>query len=290
MVISPFHVNFFQMESQITFHASRPSASRANNSRSRSEAVSTHDIRSESEGMFWFEESHTIVTDGKRVHKGISTRERQQLKELIKSKVFTEEIMRSFVIPLNDENSEAPRLRAYDWAVTNYSKGHPKAMILKGSGGSAAIVDPNLSYEGELRRHHRLLFDPFRRGTHIFFEVDAEIHRTTVGQLTFIKWCMENGVDKYVEENLADIRSHMSSATKKGKEGSKRRRELTQAPTRMVRGVLMTSFDIITDTAKEVEASRNANRSVRAAELAREIAGEEGETSIEKAKELATLI
>jgi hypothetical protein len=101
-------------------------------------------------------------------------------------------VLRNTVIQLNDENSDAPRLRAYDWAVTNYAKGHPTVLLVQSQDGSSAIMDPNMSYEGELRKHHRLLFDPFRRGTHIFFEIDGLIHRSTVGQLTFIKWCIEN--------------------------------------------------------------------------------------------------
>jgi hypothetical protein len=249
-------------------------------------------MKSESEGLFWFEQSNTVIIDGKPVHRGISTRERQQLKEIVKSQIFSESVIRNVVIQLNDENSDAPRLRDYDWAVTNYAKGNPKSMLIQYSGGSATIVDPNLSYEGELRRHHRLLFDPFRRGAHIFFEIDGIIHRTTVGQLTFIKWCLENGVDKYDEENLTSIRMHMSLATKKSriiKGQNKRRRELTRAPTNLVRGVLMTSFNIVTDTHSEIEAGKLSNAKVLADDLARNIAKDDI-IDKEKAKKLAKLL
>lgn len=280
-----------------TFQASKPPSARTKSTRSRkivgtTTEINTDKMKSESEGVFWFEQSHTVIIDGKTTHKGISTRERQQLKEIVKSQLFTEKVIRDVVIQLNDENSDAPRLRAYDWAVTNYAKGNPKSMLIQYSGGSATIVDPNLSYEGELRRHHRLLFDPFRRGSHIFFEVDGIIHRTTVGQLTFIKWCLENGVDKYVEENLSLIRSHMSSATKKSrisKGQKKRRRELTRAPTNLVRGVLMTTFNIVTDTHAEIEAGKMANAKVLADDLARDIAKEDI-VDIDKVKKLAKLL
>lgn len=235
----------------VIFQAERSSKCRVKSARSRKVAgvpeISKADMKSDSEGPFWFEESHNILEDGKRKHVGISTRERQQLKELVKSGFFTEDILRNLVIKLNNENSDAPRLRAYDWAVTNYAKGHPMVMLVHNSDGSSAMVDPNLAYEGELRKHHRLLFDPFRRGTHIFFDVDSTIHRSTVGQLTFIKWCIENGVDKYVEMNLPMIRNHMSKATKK-KRGDGKRRELTKAPTKLVRGFMMTQFNIMTDS------------------------------------------
>jgi len=242
--------------------------------------------KSDSEGIFWFEEPKIIIENGKRTLKGLTSRERQQLIEINKTNFYLKSENIRKVVQLNDENSDAPRLRAYDWAVTNYAKGHPKSILLQKKGQRASIVDPNLSYEGELRRHHRLLFDPFRRGTHIFFEIDGLIHRTTVGQLTFIKWCMENEVDQYVESNLVDIRQHMSSASRKKslaalsastseedeKESSireknnddimglkitknkkRRRTELTRAPTKLVRGLLLTSFDIMTDTLSELK-------------------------------------
>jgi hypothetical protein len=269
------------------FQSFRPNA-RTKSSRARTtEKPAIREMISESEGFFWFEASYNIVIDGKRVHRGITTREHQQLKELVKSGFFSESLMRDVVIKLNDENSEAPRLRAYDWAVTNYAKGHPVARLVKSEDGTAAIVDPNLSYEGELRKHHRLLFDPFRRGTHIFYEIDGVIHRTTAGQLTFIRWCLENGVDKYVETNLKEIRSHMSRATKRGRIEGKRRRELTKAPTRLVRGVLMTEFDITTDTPFEIAASKEWEKNSKAASLAMSLAHDE---NLDKAKQLASLL
>jgi len=232
--------------------------------RSRNPEEKHEVVRSDSIGNFWFEESHTEYKNSKRYHYGISNREYQQLKELVKSKFFDDEKLRDIVIKLNDENSDTPRLRAYDWAVTNYSKGNPHIMLMKKQNMST-VVDPNLSYEGELRRHHRLLFDPFRRGTHIFFELNGQIHRTTVGQLTFIKWCLENDVDKYVEENLQSIRQHMSNATRKSSSAlisGKKRRELTPAPTKLVRGVINTKFNVSTETPKEIQALREIKNNV----------------------------
>lgn len=329
------------------FQGSRPASARLRSARSRKldaagGAGAGPVLSSEDEGPFWFEAAHNIVVDGKRVHRGITTRERQQLRELVKSGFFSEDVLRNIVVKLNDESSDTPRLRAYDWAVTNYAKGHPMVMLVqKADGGGADVVDPNLAYEGELRKLHRLLFDPFRRGTHVFFEIDGVIHRSTAGQLTFIKWCLENGVDKYVEANLAMIRRHMARATKRrasamvissesyeaargagagassaeasgagagtaaagaqqspvdsaaGSPAAKRRRrELTKAPTRMVRGVLMTAFDITTDTEREMRASRAANLAARASQLAHALGEEVGEeeADVRKALELAHVL
>ena len=234
-------------------------------------------LESDFEGPFWFEKSATRYVNGEKTHFGITRRERQLLNEIVKSGFFTTERLRDVVVPLNDETSKTPRLRAFDWAVTNFSKGRPALHIVDG-----AIVDPNLDYQNELRKHHRLLFDPFRRGTHLFFELpdggpksgdtldgkmaDAKAttagaaagaagtaaeasgstpgatHRTTVGQLCFIKWCIEHHVDRYVEANIDAIRAHMSATTRRTS-GVKRRRELTTAPTRVMRGAV---FDTMT--------------------------------------------
>lgn len=208
----------------------------------KSKAFVRPPIESESEGPFWFEKSSTSFVDGEKFHHGITRREHQLLREIVKSNFFSVERLRDVLVPLNDENSATPRLRAYDWAVTNFAKGRPELQVVDGM-----IVDPNLDYQNELKKHHRLLFDPFRRGTHLFFEItesDKQVtHRTTVGQLCFIKWCIEHHVDRYVEVNLADIRAHMSATTKK--HGSvKRRRELTSAPRSLVRGAVFDTMKI----------------------------------------------
>lgn len=264
-------------------------APKSNATNRRSRQVAAEPVsKSERIGPFWFEQSHNVMVNGRSAHRGITSREQQQLKELIKTEIFTYDMLKTHVVPLNNENSSAPRLRAYDWAVTNYSKGNPKVILKVSKDGNSSFIDPNLSYEGQLRKHHRLLFDPFRRGTHVFFEIDGEIHRSTVGQLTFIKWCVENGVDKYVQENLTVIRSHMSQATRKVP-GSRKRRELTTAPNSLVRGVMMSEYEVVTDTAKEVEACSEGNKRAMAFELAR-CEDQTEEVKLIKAKELLSII
>lgn len=182
---------------------------------------------SESIGPFWFASD----TDN-----GITRREHQLLKEI--APTFTNDVLRNVIVPLNDEKSKTPRLRAFDWAVTNYAKGKPVAMVVNGT-----AFDPNVDYQSSLKKHHRLLFDPFRRGTHIFFDMDGSTHRTTVGQLCFIKWCLEHHIDKYVEENLADIRTTMSEASRT-RTSKRRRKELTKSPKTLVRGVICENLEI----------------------------------------------
>jgi hypothetical protein len=201
------------------------------------------EIESDYEGPFWFEKASTSFVDGEKIHHGITRREHQLLREIVRSGFFTPERLHTVVVPLNDETSTTPRLRAFDWAVTNFYKGRPQLHIVDN-----AIIDPNLDYQNELKKHHRLLFDPFRRGTHIFFETSnadgsKTTQRTTVGQLSFIKWCIEHHVDRYVEYHLDEIRAHMSASTKKVGP-TKRRRELTKAPKKLIRGAIFDKMTI----------------------------------------------
>lgn len=198
-------------------------------------------LESEFEGPFWFEKSSTkFVNEGRdKVHSGITRRERQLLREIVKNGFFTQDRLEKVLVPLNDEGSNTPRLRSYDWAVTNFAKGQPSLQVVDGN-----IVDPNLDYQNALKKHHRLLFDPFRRGTHLFFQDSNSVtHRTTVGQLCFIKWCIEHHVDRYVELNVDAIREHMSKTTKKNGP-LKRRRELTKAPKKIMRGAIFDKMTI----------------------------------------------
>lgn len=195
-------------------------------------------VESEFEGPFWFEKSATRYIKNQKTHRGITRREHQLLREIVASDFYSPGRLENILVPLNDESSKVPRLRAYDWAVTNFSKGKPMLKVLNG-----VIIDPNLDYQNELRKHHRMLFDPFRRGTHLFYEINGETHRTTVGQLCFIKWCIDHRIDEYVEENREQIREHMSKSTRKNA-ATKRRRELTSAPKKMIRGAVFGSMKI----------------------------------------------
>lgn len=168
----------------------------------------------EKNGIFFYEKQSISFKNDKKVMTGISLKEKYQLGELVNSNFFNHEKLK-IVVDLNNEKSQTPRLRSYDWAVTNYSKTKRSCSFQEGQ--SSCIFDPYSLYVGELKRFHRLLFDPFRRGTHIYFEYDESIHITTAGQLTFIKWCIENKIDKYVENNLQEIKLNMSFMSKQRK-------------------------------------------------------------------------
>lgn len=167
-------------------------------------------------GVFFFEKQTFVMQNNKRILLGMSLREKNQLQELEKSLFFNNQNTLKAIVDLNNEKSKTPRLRAYDWAVTNFSK-TKRSCVFEENDTNCDVFDPYSLYVGELKKYHRLLFDPFRRGTHVYFEYNNSIQITTVGQLTFIKWCIENKIDKYVEEHYNDIKKNMTFMSKKRK-------------------------------------------------------------------------
>jgi hypothetical protein len=215
-------------------------------------AVELAPRESKSLGPFWFDAPNTLLVKNQPVQRGITRKETLQLEALLRTGVVTDEFLNTVLVPLNDEMSEVPRLRAFNWAVTNYAKGHPTLTTSKKeNGGGGMLVDLAVSYAQHLKSLHRTLFDPYRRGTLLFFTTKrSTTEYTTVGQLTFVSWCIKNGVDAYVANNEAAIRSHMKEALQgKRKQdtlqsilltGKKktRSRELTAAPSKYFRGAM----------------------------------------------------
>lgn len=187
-------------------------------------------IGSERLGPFWFHKSTSVVLRDRLVHVGLQQRERLELQELLRVGFVTDEFLTEKLVPLNDESSSVPRLRMYNWAVTNFAKGKGITTQIRDSEGNLRFIDPSISYDSALKRLHRTLFDPYRRGTLLFFRVKDQVFHTTVGQLLFIKWCMENGVDTFVEVHETEIREHLNMTTRaRADKGEKRVKELTES-------------------------------------------------------------
>lgn len=197
------------------------------------------EIPSERIGPFWFHRGTSICVKDRVLHVGLQKREEAELKELLCSGFLTQEFLSDILVPLNDESSKLPRLRLYNWYVTNFGKFKGVTLKIKDScTGEEMTIDPSVSYCATLKRLHRTLFDPYRRGTLLFFRVGEVIHHTTVGQLLFLRWCKKNNVDKWVSLNEKEIRDHLdSTSTERSKLGKKRVRELTEravAPIRLL--------------------------------------------------------
>jgi hypothetical protein len=202
-------------------------------------------IPSERAGPFWFHKSTSILLHDKLVHVGLQQRERLELDELLRIGFFTEDFLEKKLVPLNDESSSVPRLRMYNWAVTNFAKGRGITTQIRDKSGVLRFIDPSISYDSALKRLHRTLFDPYRRGTLLFFRVKDDVFHTTVGQLLFVKWCMENGVDTFVEVHEDEIREDLNETTKsRATKGAKRVKELTECKHKYARLASTEQFDM----------------------------------------------
>lgn len=108
----------------------------------------------------------------------------------------------------NSSDNVKISLRILDWFVTNYSK---KNNIIYDLNGSQFIV--YLDYKSQLKAYSKKQFDPFCRRERINFEYKKGKHiETTVGQLNFFRWLIQNNVIDYVKNNLNDIETDMNNS------------------------------------------------------------------------------
>lgn len=121
-------------------------------------------------------------------------------------------------------------LRLIDWFVTNYAKKFNVSYLTK----SNKHVIVYLSYKSHLRAYSKKIFDPFCRCKRIrFHDMD-----TTVGQLNFFEWAINDEVLDYLTANRDKVHADMETRlheTKEGEDGTKRKRhELSHSATKSI--------------------------------------------------------
>jgi hypothetical protein len=98
-------------------------------------------------------------------------------------------------------------LRLIDYFVTNFSKKNNTSYPL---GSKQFLV--YFHYKRELNAYSKRLFDPFCRRERILFQARGhEGFVTTVGQLNFFRWAIENNIIGYIGENRDSIERDMNS-------------------------------------------------------------------------------
>lgn len=82
------------------------------------------------------------------------------------------------------------------------------------------------SYKSQLNEVSKANFDTFCRGMKINYHYDENNSIiTTVGQLNFFKWAIENYVLEYIIENKSDIKKYMDKNNKIKHESNKKEKE-----------------------------------------------------------------
>lgn len=136
-------------------------------------------------------------------------------------------------------------LRIIDWFATNYAKKNYTLYDITNSFGEIVRFKVYFDYKLRLKAYSKHRFDPFCRWERISIPYkNGKFIETTIGQLNFFKWALENRVIDYIEENYDVIEKDMNNrnSTSKRKEGltdnsktRKKREELSVSATKSVK-------------------------------------------------------
>ena len=112
-------------------------------------------------------------------------------------------------------------LRIIDWFVTNFAKKNFTVYSIPAKNKCSTIIndEENVerfkvfhSYKLELKAYSKVRFDPFSRRERIVIPyTENTCLQTTIGQLNFFKWAIENQVLEYIEKNYNEIEDDMNS-------------------------------------------------------------------------------
>ena len=148
---------------------------------------------------------------------------------------------------LNIINGESPiSLRIVDWFVTNYAK--QKFTVYNLSEGVRFKVYTD--YKLKLKAYSKRRFDPFCRWDRITIPYkEDKLIQTTIGQLNFFKWALENEVIDYIQDNYHETESDMNCrnstsklrvVTNSAQKTRKKREELSISASKSIKRELVT--------------------------------------------------
>lgn len=101
-------------------------------------------------------------------------------------------------------------LRIVDWFATNYAKQNFTTYDIE-KNGMTDRFKVYIDYKLKLRAYSKRRFDPFCRWDRITIPYKTgERIQTTLGQLNFFKWAIENNVIDYIENNYKKIEADMN--------------------------------------------------------------------------------
>ena len=136
-------------------------------------------------------------------------------------------------------------LRIVDWFATIYAKKNYTLYPIHSSNGDIIRFKVYFDYKLKLKAYSKKRFDPFCRWDRISIPYkNGTSIETTIGQLNFFKWAIENKVIEYIEENYDTIEKDMNNrnSTSKRKETvvdnsktRKKREELSISATKSIK-------------------------------------------------------
>jgi hypothetical protein len=120
-------------------------------------------------------------------------------------------------------------LRSLDWFVTNYCKKYNINYNLQRNDSSITYF-PFKSYKSQLKAYSKKFCDPFCRRERVIFDYLNNViidfkptiklnHKeyiiTTIGQLNFFKFAIQDSIIKFSIENIVEIENDMNETLKK---------------------------------------------------------------------------
>ena len=109
-------------------------------------------------------------------------------------------------------------LRIIDWFATNYAKKYYTVYDMPNTERRFKVY---VDYKLKLKAYSKKRFDPFCRWDRITVPYkDGKYIQTTIGQLNFFKWALENNVIHFIEENYSNIEKDMNNRNSTSKSKS----------------------------------------------------------------------
>tara|TARA_Y100000389_G_scaffold199155_1_gene237006 strand:- start:195 stop:764 length:570 start_codon:yes stop_codon:yes gene_type:complete len=133
-------------------------------------------------------------------------------------------------------------LRIVDWFTTNYSKKFYTVYPLEKENGDSVRFKVFDDYKLKLKAYSKRRFDPFCRWDRLSFPYkNNTCIQTTIGQLNFFKWALENKIIDYIVEHYDAIDADMNSRNSQSKKDTlflserKKRTELSLSAVKTIK-------------------------------------------------------
>lgn len=111
-------------------------------------------------------------------------------------------------------------LRIVDWFVTNFAKKYYTVYSIQ-DGKDTMRFKVHNDYKLKLKAYSKRRFDVFCRWERITVPYDTNNYiETTIGQLNFFKWALENKIIDFIEENYSVIERDMNNRNSTSKKRS----------------------------------------------------------------------
>ena len=162
---------------------------------------------------------------------------------------YTNKSNLDILLPIIEQKSNIS-LRILDWLVTNYSKKYNVSYEIY-KNGNKSLFFIYLSYKNQLKAYSKKYFDPFCRRNRIDIDLSllsderSGVITTTIGQLNFFRWFIENKILNYVLININKIDEDMNETLKNNSKEYKRK-ELSKNTVRNV-NIISNNFVVTFD-------------------------------------------